>query len=380
MKNIQALTRIVIPFKTGDRFLLECGHNLKDIQIAYEAYGELNAAGDNAILICHALSGDAHAAGEGLYSAEVLEAIPFYRSMKSGQPGWWDSAIGPGKAFDTNRYFVVCSNILGSCYGTTGPVSINPDTGQTYGASFPPVTVRDMVNLQYALIRKLDVKRLLTVTGGSLGGMQALEWAIMHPEMVSSLIPIATSVQHSAWAIGLNHLARQAIKNDPEWKNGDYRQQPVNGLSLARQIGMVSYRSAISFQERFGRDRLQQNGDLFIEANLFQAAGYLNYQGEKLVSRFDANAFLTITRAIDLHDVARDRGHAPEVLSSVKARALCIGIDSDLLYPADEQKEIARQIPGATYAEIKSRHGHDAFLIEFEQLREIVAPFLDSIR
>jgi len=377
---MEVQTRLMSLFASGDSFELECGKNLKHIRVAYETYGELNAAGNNAILICHALSGDAHAAGLGIYPAELLEAIPFYRSMKSGQPGWWDGAIGPGKAFDTNKYFVLCLNILGSCYGTTGPSSINPETGKIYGASFPPVIVRDMVKLQHACVQSLGINRLLAVSGGSLGGMQASEWALMYPEMVRSLIPVATSVQHSAWAVGFNHLARQAVCNDPVWNNGNYSRQPRNGLSLARQIGMISYRSSVSFQERFGRDRLQNNDNYFNDENLFQTAAYLKYQGKKLVDRFDANSFLTITRAIDLHDVAHGRGSLAEVLSGIKARTLCIGIDSDILYPAEEQKEIARQIPGAVYAEIKSRHGHDAFLIEFGQLHGIITPFLESVR
>ncbi|HGY55799.1 MAG TPA: homoserine O-acetyltransferase [Caldithrix abyssi] len=358
---------------------LECGQTLSPVNIAYETYGRLNSDGSNAILVCHALSGDAHAAGKGVYDREIIRRIPFYRAMRPGQPGWWDGMIGPGKAFDTDRYFVVCSNVIGSCYGSTGPASINPRTGKPWQADFPQITVRDMVRAQYLLLKKLGVHQLVTVSGGSLGGMQTLEWALMYPELVQSIIPVATSARHSAWAVGFNHLARHAVRNDPDWRNGFYRKQPAAGLALARQIGMISYRTDISFGHRFGRQR-QKNGRHYFDGNnLFEVENYLNHQGRKLVSRFDANSFLILTRAIDLHDVGKDRGGYEQALQSIRTRALCIGIDSDILYPAREQQEIARFIPNSRYAEINSNNGHDAFLIEFEQMEKIIKPFLKQI-
>jgi len=376
MKVRTQLTQIC---DASNPFQLDCGQSLAPVNIAYETYGHLNSAGSNAILICHALSGDAHAAGEGVYDREILQRIPFYKSMRQGQKGWWDGMIGPGKTFDTDRYFVVCSNVLGSCYGSTGPASVNPQTGKPWQADFPQITVRDMVRAQYLLLKKLGVNRLVTVSGGSLGGMQTLEWALMYPHMVRSIIPIATSARHSAWAVGFNHLARHAVRNDPAWCNGYYRRQPEAGLALARQIGMVSYRTDISFGHRFGRQRQKNGRHYFDHSNLFTVENYLNHQGRKLVNRFDANSFLLLTRAIDLHDAGKDRGSLEEALAQIQAKTLCIGIDSDILYPAREQQEIAALISNSRYAEIHSDNGHDAFLIELEQMRKAIEPFFEEI-
>lgn len=366
-------------FNTDKPFELENGAILQEVQVAYETYGSLNQDGSNAMLICHALTGDAHAAGESADSPEILERIPFYTFLKPGTPGWWHGAIGPGKAFDTDKYFIISSNILGSCYGTTGPWSTNPATGSVYGPDFPVVTVRDMVSLQSSLIKYLGVKKLVTVSGGSLGGMQALEWALLYPDLVQSIIPIATAAQHSAWAIGLNHLGRQAILNDPAWNNGKYTKQPAQGLSLARKVGMLSYRTLPSYQEKFGRDTVDKDILNYQNNVHFQIDSYLNYQGQKLVNRFDANSYLSISKALDMHDLCRGRKSLTATLGSIMARTLCIGIDSDILYPASEQKEIARYIPHSLYKEIKSIHGHDAFLIEFEQMEQIIKPFLEDI-
>ena len=343
---------------------LESGGRLEDVTVAYETYGNLAPGGENAILVCHALTGNAHAGG--------------YSSNDPKSAGWWEPMIGIGRGLDTDRYFVICSNILGSCYGTTGPASVNPATGAPYGIAFPQMTVRDIVRVQRVLLEKLGVKRLATVIGGSLGGMQALEWACTFPEMVASVIPIGTAAGHSPWCIGLNEAARQAIVNDPAWRGGAYppSEQPRAGLSLARQIAMISYRSDRSFLRRFGRERRHGTGNDFDPSNLFQVESYLHYQGEKLVDRFDANSYLLITRAMDLHDVGAGRGGARQALGALRIPALCIGIESDVLYPVREQKEIAAMIPGASYREIASDDGHDAFLIETEQMTGYITEFL----
>ena len=347
---------------------MDIGVSFSPVVVAFETYGTLNADGTNAILVCHALTGSAHAAG---FTSDDPKSI-----------GWWDSFIGNGRSLETTKYFVICSNILGGCYGTTGPVSINPHTGKKYGITFPQMTVRDMVRVQKALLDYLNVNQLRTVIGGSLGGMQVLEWSLMYPKMVESIIPIATSAQHSAWSIGFNDLGRQAIMNDPDWRNGDYYEysQPKKGLSLARQIAMISYRSEREFAERFGRDKRPVEGSDALaqseERDRFQVESYLRYQGKKLVDRFDANTYLKISRTMDLHDVTIDRGTLDDVLGSISMPVLNIGIDSDILYPAVEQKEIARRIPGAKYREIRSPYGHDAFLIEYEQMERFVTEFL----
>ena len=356
--------KIVNKIEFDEAFQLESGESLPSVTVAYETYGKLNEKGTNVILICHALTGDAHVS-DYTYKNNGLAS----NSNQNKQKGWWDELIDTGKAFDPEKYFVICSNILGGCYGTTGPTSINPSTGKIYGAGFPIVTVRDIVNLQYKLLTAIGVNKIQAIAGGSLGGMQVLEWAIMYPEFVEKIIPIATAARHSAWCIGLNETARKAIMDDPIWKNGDYDIQPRSGLSTARMIAMISYRSFESFNKKFGREI--KNNDKLTNSKLdlnFQIENYLHYQGNKLVDRFDANTYITISKAMDLHDVSRGRSSLAETLGSIKAKALCIGINSDILYPPSEQKEIASLIPNSRYYEIDSIHGHDAFLIEFDQL------------
>ena len=352
----------------AEPFQFESGARLGPIDVAFETYGELNDTGTNCVLVCHALTGSSHAA--------------FYNSETDKNPGWWDGIIGPGKALDTSKYFVVCSNILGGCYGTTGPTSTNPRTMKEYGMSFPLTTIRDMVRIQKELLDWLGVTKIQLVLGGSMGGMQVIEWAVMYPQMVVRAAPIATGASHTAWGIGLNEVARQAIFTDPAYRNGDYYPygQPSRGLALARMVAMLSYRTPESFALRFQRDRIRDDGgeNFFDLKNIFQVESYLHYQGVKLVERFDANAYIYITRAMDLHDVANGRGQLEDVLSCIKSKVLCVGISSDLLYPASEQRGLAELIPNARYAEVQSIHGHDAFLIEFEQMNGILKSFLEE--
>ncbi len=351
---------------------LECGATLNSVQVAYEMWGTLNAAGDNAIYICHALTGDAHAAGR------------YQPSDKKG--GWWNPMIGPGRAFDTDRYFVVCANILGGCQGTTGPASFDPATGKPYGSRFPTVTVRDMVRLEYRLLRALGINRLACVTGGSLGGMQTLEWLVCYPDFVATAIPIAASLAHSSQGIAFNLIGRQAIMLDPNWQGGDYYASPTHpdaGLALARMVGMISYQSDASMQRKFGRDRIDESEATYYDpTSRFQVENYLHYQGESLVQRFDANSYLILSRAMDLHDIGYQRSGIVAAISRIPpaTRTLVIGISSDLLFPPRLQRETvaALHVAGrhARYYELESPWGHDAFLIEYERLTPVINEFL----
>ncbi len=324
---------------------LELGGALREVRVAYRTWGTLDASRSNAVVVCHALTGSADA------------------------DRWWTRMFGPGRALDPERDFIVCSNILGSCYGTTGPASQRPDGSGPWLGDFPPVTVRDMVRAQRELLRALGVERVALAVGGSLGGMQVLEWALSYPELVEAIAPIATSGRHSAWAIGLSEGQRQAIAADPRWRGGRYdpADPPAAGLAAARMMAMCMYRHKSSFDERFGR-RLQT-------AELFAMESYLRYQGQQLVERFDAATYVALTRAMDAHDVARGRGDYQEVLRSVRAPALVVSIDSDVLYPPDEQAELARGIPGARLVRLASKDGHDAFLIDVDWLSDRVAEF-----
>ena len=353
-------------------FRFEVGASLTHVELAYETYGELNAAGDNAIYVCHALTGSAHAA--------------FYNSPDDKVPGWWDGLIGPGKALDPERYFIVCANLLGSCYGSTGPSSTDPETGRPYGMDFPAVTTRDMAKSQKLLLEKLGVERLRLVIGGSLGGMLTWQWLVDYPEFVEAAIPIAGTVQGSPWMIGLNEVARQAIFNDPAWEDGRYEGKgPEAGLALARMIAMITYRSDRQFWQRFARERVRTEPEHELDFdNWFQVESYLHYQGQKLVRRFDARTYVYLTEAMDLHDVSRGYGSLDEALDRIQSDVLVIGIDSDMLYfPHELQDTVARLErlgKRVRYAEIHSIYGHDAFLIEYEQLNRLVRDFLERRR
>jgi homoserine O-acetyltransferase len=350
-------------------FTLESGAVLPSLKIAYTVHGRLNAEGTNAVLVCHALTGNAHAVDAHMEGGETVA-------------GWFNGSIGPGLGIDTDRHFVICSNILGSCYGTTGPASINPLTGTPYRLTFPQMTVRDVVRAQKLLIDHLGVRRLATVIGGSLGGMQALEWALLYPGTVDSIVPIATAAAHSPWCIGISETQRLAIINDPAWQNGNYAGQPERGLAIARAVAMISYRSQESFTSRFhrkgvapgdGHERVRVFNDVPLS---FAVQSYLRYQGQKLAARFDANTYIYLTRAMDLHDVSAGRGAMNDVLGSIRARVLSIGISSDVLYPPEEQRAIARAVPLGKYEELDSPYGHDAFLIEFDRMNALLRDFL----
>ncbi|HVZ40637.1 MAG TPA: homoserine O-acetyltransferase [Candidatus Kapabacteria bacterium] len=339
--------------QSDEPFVLESGATLAPLVAAYETYGRLNAARSNAIVVCHALTGSAHAAGHD----------------KQGRAGWWNGLIGPGCAIDTERWFVICPNVIGSCYGSTGPASISAATGSAYGAAFPVITVRDIVRAQRLLIGRLGVQQIHAVIGGSMGGMQTIEWALLYPGLVGRIVPIAASAAHSPWCIGFNAIAREALAL------GAAAGDAEAGLRLARKVAMMSYRSDVEFAARFGRDR--QHRPLHGDGG-FAVEGYLEHHGRSLAARFSAESLAVLTRAMDLHDVARGRGERDDVLASIRQQALVIGITSDVLYPEHEQRALARAIPNAGYEAIDSPYGHDAFLIEIPRLAALVRPFIEE--
>jgi homoserine O-acetyltransferase len=356
-----------------DSLRLDCGSMLTPVTVAFETYGALNASRSNAILITHAFSGDAHAAGI---------------HKQTGKPGWWDNMIGPGKAFDTSSYFVICSNILGGCAGTTGPSSPDPTSGKPFAMNFPVITVGDIVRLQKMLVEHLGIRKLLCVAGGSMGGMQALEWAVAYPEMVAAAMPIATTHRHSAQQIAFNEVGRQAIMADPDWNNGNYYglNRPARGLAVARMVGHITYMSDASMKEKFGR-RVRENqpardSNGFDFAAEFEVESYLRYRGSQFVDRFDANSYLYITKAMDYFDVASGRGSLAAALERAQARFLLLSFTSDWLYPPYQSEEIVRALRSrnrdVAYCELKSQYGHDAFLVTVEEQSELVRGFLAS--
>lgn len=349
-----------------EKLRLESGQNIGPITLAYETYGHLNKDKDNAILIEHALSGDAHAAG-------------LHQGDKN--PGWWDSMIGHGRAFDTAKYFVICSNVIGGCKGSTGPSSINPDTAKPYALNFPIITISDMVHAQRHLVSEhFGIDKLLCVVGGSMGGMQTLQWVASYPEMVRSAIPIATTLKHSPQQIAFDEVGRQAVMADPDWHHGNYyegHKQPERGLAVARMIGHITYMSDQSMEEKFSRKLKDKNYSFKFETD-FEVEGYLKYRGDNFVKRFDANSYLYITKAMDYFDLSG--GRLIPSGKNINTRFLVIAFKSDWLYPPYQSQEIVRQLKtrhiDATYCEIKSTYGHDAFLLEKEEETHLIKHFL----
>ena len=346
---------------------LDCGKSLKDVTIAYETYGELNKDKSNAILICHALTGDAHAAG-------------WHEGDK--KPGWWEIVIGPGKALDSEKYFIICSNVLGGCKGTTGPSSINPDTGKEYGIEFPVVTIKDMVEVQKKLVDHFKIDQLYAIIGGSMGGMQVLQWLVTYPEMAKKAIPMATAAMSSPQQIAFNAVGRQSIFSDPDWNDGNYYETgkiPRNGLSIARMIAHITYLSDESMYIKFGRD-LQDKEEISYDFTTdFQVESYLKHQGETFVKRFDANSYLYITKAVDLFDLSVNKSLI-DGFKGIEAKVEVISVDSDWLYPTEQSTEIVTALNAndveVSFSEIKSNYGHDAFLLEKGQLNFILSKFL----
>ncbi len=349
---------------------LECGKTLAPIDVAYETYGQLNGDRDNAVLICHALSGDAHVAG--------------YHSPSDRKPGWWDVMVGPGKGIDTNKYFVICSNFLGGCSGTTGPSSVNPVTGKPYGLDFPIITIGDMVKVQKMLLDKLGIKNLLAVIGGSIGGMQVLQWAIQYPDFVKAAIPAATTSHLGAQSIAFDAVGRNAILADADFADGQYRglKGPDRGLAIARMIGHITYLSEKGMREKFGR-QLRRADDYSYDFNSeFAVETYLDHQGRRFVERFDANSYLYITKAADYFDLQKDYGSLKKAFVNVNSRFLVVSFASDWLFTPDQSRAIVDALAAnrkdVSYCDIDSAYGHDAFLLEPEVLGTFICCFLKA--
>ncbi len=363
--SVGIVTEQSITLESGIK--LDSGRILAPITLVYETYGTLNAMRSNAILVEHAWTGDAHLAGR--------------RSAEESKPGWWDAIVGPGRLLDTDRYCIICSNVIGSCYGSTGPASINPKTGKRYNLSFPVITVRDMVRAQKTLVERLGIDRLLCVMGGSMGGMQALEWATQYPDSIASAVVLASTPRPSPQAIALNAVARWAIYNDPAWKKGEYRHNPKDGLALARGIGHITFLSDESMNAKFGR-RFSAKDGLFDFFGQFEVERYLNYNGYNFVDRFDANSFLYLAKALDLYDVSWGCESMAEAFEPVTAPIQFFAFSSDWLYPPYQTEEMVDCLKGlgkpVEYHLITSAYGHDAFLLEAERFAPMVSRFIEQ--
>jgi homoserine O-acetyltransferase len=358
-------------FSESEPLPLDNGGALAPFSVAFQTYGSLNAAKSNVILVCHALTGDQH----------VIGAHPV-----TGKPGWWETVVGPGKPVDTDRYFVICPNIVGGCMGTTGPASINPATGRPYGVDFPVVTIRDMVRAQAMLIERLGIEDLFCVIGGSMGGMQVLEWAASYGDKVFSAVPIATAPRHSSQNIAFHEVGRQAVMADPDWRHGRYLEEgvsPRKGLAVARMAAHITYLSSKALHEKFGRKLQDRDALTFGFDADFQVESYLRHQGSTFVDRFDANSYLYITRAMDYFDLAADHGGTlANAFRDLKTRFCVVSITSDWLYPTRDSREIVRALnavaANVSFVEIESDKGHDAFLLHEPELFATIAGFLNA--
>jgi len=361
----------VAHFGVDEPLVLDAGISLAPFQIAYRTYGTLNAERSNAILICHALTGDQHVASQ---------------NPVTGKSGWWDIMIGPGKPIDTDRYFVICTNVLGGCMGTTGPASTDPATGQPYGLSLPLITIPDMVRAQAMLVKRLGIDTLFSVVGGSMGGMQVLQWAAQYRDAVFSAMPIATAARHSAQNIAFHEVGRQAIMADPEWRGGRYLAEgtrPSAGLAVARMAAHITYLSDAALHRKFGRRFQDRDAPTFSFDADFQVESYLRYQGEAFVERFDANSYLYVTRAMDYFDIAADHGGSlARAFAGTKTRFCVVSFTSDWLFPTADSRQVVHALNAAgasvSFAEITSDKGHDAFLLDEPELFAITRGFLES--
>ncbi len=362
---------LVMRFPADAPLLLDCGASLAPFSIAYQTYGTLNTEKSNAILVCHALTGDQH----------VANVHPI-----TGKRGWWETVIGPGRPVDTEKYFVICSNIIGGCMGSTGPNSINPATGRIYGLDFPVITIGDMVNAQVRLIDALGIPDLFCVMGGSMGGMQVLEWAASYKDRVFAAMPIATTYRHSSQNIAFHEVGRQAVMADPDWRGGRYLDEgvmPRKGLAVARMAAHITYMSDEALHRKFGRKLQNRQAVTFGFDADFQIESYLRYQGSTFVDRFDANSYLYITRAMDYFDLAADHGGTlANAFVGTKTRFCVISFTSDWLYPTRESRTIVQALnavaANVSFVEIRSDKGHDAFLLHEPELFEVIAGFLSS--
>lgn len=361
----------VVLCEPPDELYLQSGRILGPIEVCYETYGTLSPARDNVVLVCHALSGDAHAAG--------------LHTPDDRKPGWWDPMIGPGRAIDTDRYFVLCANVLGSCKGTTGPSSENPRTGRPYGMKFPVITIRDMVKVQRLLLDRLGIRRLLSVVGGSMGGMQALEWSVRYPDLVASAIPISTTGASSPLSIGFNKIGRRAIMNDPNWRGGNYygQEPPKDGLAVARMIGHMTFLSEASMRRKFGR-RISGREGIYAFTAQYDIERYLHYNGYSFTERFDPNSYLYITKALDAFDLGDGFfGGMQEALAQIEARIRFFTFSADWLYVPEDTIRMEQMLLKAgkrvDHLRIESDYGHDAFLVEYPLYAAHVASFLDEV-
>ena len=370
-REIETPSSQVVHFPTSAPLKLDCRQELAPFTVAYNTYGTLNADKSNAVLVCHALTGDQH----------VANVHPV-----TGKPGWWEYLVGPGRPVDTDRFFVICPNILGGCMGSTGPASINPATGKPYGLDFPVITIRDMVNAQVRLIDHLGIDQLFSVVGGSMGGMQVLEWAATHKERVFSAVPIATAAWHSAQNIAFHEVGRQAVMADPDWMQGRYFEAgkvPSRGLAVARMAAHITYLSEEALQRKFGRSLQDRNARTFSFDADFQVESYLRYQGSTFVDRFDANSYLYITRAMDYFDLAAEHGDVlANAFRGTRTRFCIVSFTSDWLYPTRESKEIVQALnavaANVSFVEIESDKGHDAFLLDEPEFYDTIRGFIDA--